>query len=217
MTVPNPSNVVVDSEEPSFFTPQRVKYLGIAGGVLAVVALAVWFTTTAGSRKEAFAARELDIARMTAESNQIGEATQQFEKIATTYAGTGAAHEATLGIAQARLTVDQNELAIAGLEEYLRKSPPATYAAPAQALLGTALENTGRFAEAEQAYRAAVSAAGTDYLRAAYLLDVGRAAALAGRRDEAKAAYNEIITRYGTTAVRTEAEVRLTELASQPG
>ena len=53
-----------------------------------------------------------------------------------------------------------------------------------------------------------------DYLKASSLLDAGRAAQLAKKPDEAKAIYNEIITKYGKTGAMTEAQVRLAELTS---
>lgn len=198
----------------SFFTPQRLKLLAYAGGALVVVAAAAWFMITASHRKEAFAARALDEARSSAEQGNMGVAVQQFTKVATTYKGTGAAYEASLGIAQARLVSGQNELAIASLGDFLKSNPPALYAAPANGLLGTAFENTSRWAEAEAAYRKASELYDVDYLKAASLLDAGRAARLGGKRDDAIAIYREIMAKYGKTAATTEAQIRLGELTS---
>lgn len=200
----------------SFLTPQRIRLLAIAGGVLLVVALAAWFFITAGKRKEAFAARALEEARMTAEQGNIGEAVQRFQQVATTYDGTAAAHDAVLGIAQARLVAGQAELAISALEEYLADSPPRSHASPANGLLGTALENTGKFAEAAAAYRKASDLADGDYLKATLLLDAGRATSLAGNTEEAKAIYQQIVDQYAETAVLSEAQVRLAELTATP-
>ena len=88
---------------------------------------------------------------------------------------------------------------------------PKGYAAQTQALLGVALENTRKPAEAAAAYRAAVDAAELDYLKAQYLLDAGRAWMAAGKPDEAAKAYREIIAKYDKTAALTEAKVRLAE------
>ena len=46
------------------------------------------------------------------------------------------------------------------------------------------------------------------------MLDAGRAAQLARKTDEAKAIYNEIITKYAKTGAVTEAQVRLAELTA---
>ena len=211
---PAPAAVTTDTDDLPFLTPQRIRLLGIGGAVLLVVALAIWFTITAGRRKESFAAAALEQARDAAAQNNFGVAVQGFTRVATTYSGTAAAYEATLGIAQTRLVADQNELAISTLTDFLRTNPPAIYASPANGLLGTAYENTGKFAEAEAAYRKAASMATEDYLKASSLLDAGRAAQLAKKPDEAKAIYNEIITKYGKTGAVTEAQVRLSELTA---
>lgn len=195
-----------------FFTPQRLRVLGYAGAGLVLVAAAAWFIVTANQRKEQYASRALDEARNAAEQGNMGLAVQGFAKVTATYKGTSAAYEAALGIAQARLVSGQNELAIASLTDFLKTNPPAFYAAPANGLLGTAYENTTRWAEAEAAYRKAADLAGVDYLKAAALLDAGRAARLGGKRAEAITIYRQILAKYGKTAAQTEAQVRLAEL-----
>lgn len=198
----------------SFLTPQRLRLLTIGGGVLVVAALATWFFITAGKRKEAFAARALEEARVTAEQGNIGEAVQQFQQVATTYEGTAAGYDAVLGIAQARLIAGQAELAISTLEEFLGRNPPRIYASPANGLLGTALENTAKYPEAAAAYRAAADLADSDFLKATLLLDAGRATELAGQSDEARAIYQRIVDDFGETAAVSEAQVRLAELVA---
>lgn len=200
-----------------FLTPQRAKMLGIAGGAVLVVALGIWFAITAGRRKEAFAARDLETARITAEQGNLPEAVAQFEKVITSYAGTSAAYSASLGVAQARLVSGQTELAIASLLDFLKTNPPALYASPANGLLGSGYENTGKFAEAAAAYRKAADEATSDYLKASALLDAGRAFRLAKNKDEAMKCYREILDKYAETAAKTEAEVRLAEMTIGQG
>jgi TolA-binding protein len=202
-----------EGERP-FLDQKRIRIFAIVGGVILVVAIATWFLMTAGKRKEAFAARALESARSVAESGDIGTAVQQFEQVATTYAGTDAGYEATLGIAQARLVAGQAELAISSLEDFIASNPPERFRGPANGLLGTALENTGKHAEAAAAYRRASELQTVDYLKAILLLDAGRAARLAGDTAAATAAYQEVIDRYGETPARSEAQVRLAELTA---
>lgn len=195
-----------------FFTPQRIRMFGIGGAVVLVIALVAWFAITAGKRKEAFAARELEVARTQAEQGNLAGAVEQFNKVSVTYSGTAASYEAKLGIAQARLVNGQNELAIASLQDFLKTTPPSTYASPANGLLGTAFENTGKFAEAAAAYGKSAELASLDYLKATALLDQARALRLAGKKDEAVAVYKVILDKYSDTAAKTEAQVRLGEL-----
>lgn len=200
-----------------FLTPQRAKVLGIAGGAVLVVALGIWFAITAGKRKEAFAAQALETARITAEQGNLPEAVAQFEKVVTTFAGTSAAYSASLGVAQARLVSGQTELAIASLLDFLKTNPPALYSSPANGLLGSGYENTGKFAEAAAAYRKSADQATSDYLKASALLDAGRAFRLAKNKDEAMKCYREILDKYAETAAKTEAEVRLAEMTIGQG
>lgn len=191
--------------------------LGIGAVAILIVALGVWFAITAGKRKEAFAAQALENARIIAEQGNLPEAVAEFQKVATTYSGTSAAYSASIGVAQARLISGQTELAIASLLDFLKQNPPALYAAPANGLLGTGYENTGKFAEAAAAYRKAAELGTSDYLKASSLLDAGRAFRLAKNRDEALKCYREILAKYAETAAKTEAEVRLSELTLGQG
>ncbi len=209
---PTPTMAPGETGETPFFTPQRIRQFGIAGAVILVIALVAWFAITAGRRKETFAARELEVGRSQAEQGNLAGAVEQFNKVAKSYAGTSAAYDATLGIAQARLVNGQNELAIGSLQEFLKTNPPVNYASPANGLLGTAYENTGKFADAATAYRKSADLASLDYLKATALLDQGRALRSAGKKDEAIAVYREILSKYGATANKTEAQVRLGEL-----
>lgn len=195
-----------------FLTPKRLRVFSIVGGVVLAIGLITWFLITAGRRKEAYAARALEEARAVAESGNIGEAVQQFSKVATTYKGTAAAYQATLGMAQARLVAGQDQLAVTTLTDFLKASPPAAFASPGNGLLGTAYENLGRFPDAITAYRKAADLADVDYLKAQALLDAARASRLAGKKDEAIALYREILSKYAQTPSKTEAQVRLAEL-----
>lgn len=198
----------------TFLTPQRIRLLGIGMAAVVIIGGGLWFAKVSGDRKEAAAATALEQARATAEQGNLAEAVTMFEQVSTTFGGTSAANEAVLGMAQARLVAGQSELAVATLTEFLGKSPSATYASPAQGLLGTAYENTGRFAEAKAAYQKAAELATVDYLKATLLLDAARAARLGKDAAGSRAIYEEIIATYGETAARTEAEVRLGEMTA---
>jgi TolA-binding protein len=209
---PKPIATADASSEETLLTPQRIRVLGIAGAALLLIALVVWFVVTSGRRKEAFATTALEQARDAAAQSNFGVAVQGFNRVVSQFSGTPAAYEATLGIAQTHLVAGQNELAVTSLGDFLKTNPPPEYAATANQLLGTAYENLGKFAEALAAYRKSADLATMDYVKAAALLDAGRAARLGKKPDEAKAIYREIIAKYPKTGSVTEAQVRLTEL-----
>jgi TolA-binding protein len=190
------------------------KILLIVGSVVAAAILVVWFLTTAKSRREDFASRALNQARNIAESGNVPQASTEYQKIIDTYAGSAAAQDAEIAINQLRLISGQSELAIVRLREFLKKSPEPQYAAAANGLLGTGLENVNRFAEAGDAYMEASKAAQVDYLKADYLVQAGRAYSNGGKKDQAIAAYRTVIDKYSKTGPFTEAQVRLAELTN---
>lgn len=213
---PQPGAETTSGADTPFLTPARLRLFGIGAAVLVVAAAAIWFVMESGKRKEAFAAQALEQARATAEQGNMADAVQQFERVVESYGGTGAAYEATIGMAQARLVAGQTELAISTLEEFVGRNPPATYASPAYGLLGTGYENVRRYGEAVTAYQKAADLATVDYLKAILLLDAGRAARANDQPDAARSIYERVIAEYGETAARSEAEVRLAELTAKP-
>ncbi len=188
------------------------KLLLIAGGILIAVVAAVWFLTTARTRREDFASRALGQARNIAETGNIPAASGEFQKIIDTYSGSAAAQEAEIALNQMRLISGQSELAVVRLREFVAANPDARYAAAAYGLLGAALENVSRPVEAGEAYQRAADAAGVDYLKADYLLQAGRAYRIGGKTAEAEAAYRTVIEKYSKTGPFVEAQVRLAEM-----
>ena len=188
--------------------------LTIAAVVVALLALGAWMVLTSARRKEQFATRALLEARMTAERGNLPLAATQFQQLVDTYRGSDAAREALIGLNQLRLINGQSDLAAVSLREFIATSPEPKYAAPAQALLGAALENASRPADAAAAYQEAARIAPIDYLKAEYLLQAARALLAAGKPAEAQAAYQTVVDDYRETASYTEARVRLSEITA---
>lgn len=187
--------------------------LALAAGVaVLIVALLAWFVITSDRRKEAFAQRALNQARAAAEAGNLPLASSELQKVIQTYGGTDAATEAVLTLNQVRMVNGQSELAAVGLQEFLAGNPDEKYRAPAHGLLGAALENGKRFADAGAAYQRASETATLEYLKARYLIDAGRAYAAGGKNAEAAAAYRSVIEKYPESSGVTEAKVRLAEL-----
>ncbi|MEP7326654.1 MAG: hypothetical protein ABI836_11945 [Gemmatimonadota bacterium] len=188
------------------------KLLMIVGGALLAIGLVIWFLITAGARREDFANRSLNQARGIAESGNIVLASTEFQKLIDTYPGTGASREAEISLNQLRLISGQQELAIVRLREFLKGNLEPKYMAAGNALLGAALENAQKHAEAGNAYKAASDAATLDYLKADYLLQAARAYQAGGKNADALAALKTVIDKYHETPALTEAQVRLGEL-----
>jgi outer membrane protein assembly factor BamD (BamD/ComL family) len=200
---------------PAATTPwyrDRRRQLVAAIVLVAVAAIVSWFLMASGNRKEQFAARSLNQARVAAEAGNLPLASSELQRVITTYRGTDAASEAVIALNQVRMINGQSELAAVGLREYLATKPAQKYLAPAYGLLGAALENSKRWADAAQAYSQASSASEVDYLKANYLVDAGRAYREAGKTEEAARAYRTILEKYPSSPSFTEAQVRLAEL-----
>jgi outer membrane protein assembly factor BamD (BamD/ComL family) len=205
------------STAPSTRTPWVQTYrrpLLAAAIVVAALAVVAWFIMASGKRKEQFATRSLTQARAAAEAGNLPLASSELQRLISTYKGTDAANEAVITLNQVRLVNGQSELAVVGLREFLASRPPQKYVAPASALLGAALENAKRWPDAANAYTQASNAAELPYLKAAYLLDAGRAHREAGNTQEAIKAYRTVVERFSDSPSLTEAQVRLSELTA---
>lgn len=185
--------------------------LSIAGTLAVVVAGGVWFTISARQRREAFAERELQSARLAAESGNLALAANDLSRLVSSYAGTSAADEAQLVLGQVRLLAGQTDVAIADLERFVAQGPSDRYRVAAFGLLGAALEQAGRFSDAGQAYVRGADGPGFDLVRADLLMHAGRSFAEAGDTTQAAAAYRRVLEFDGAPRA-VEARLRLGEL-----
>jgi TolA-binding protein len=197
---------------PTAWYRDRWRLIGAAVFAVFLLGVVVWLVLASGRRKEEFAARSLNQARATAEAGNLPLASSELQRLIETYRGTDAATEAVITLNQVRMVNGQSELAAVGLRDFLAKNPDRKYLAPANGLLGTALENSKRPAEAAAAFANASKSADLEYLRARYLIDAARAYRAAGKTAEAEAAYREVIQKHPKSSSFTEAQVRLAEL-----
>jgi TolA-binding protein len=192
----------------------RTRQLAIAVIAVLVVALGVWLVISSGRRKEAFAQRLLAQAIATADRGNFGQASAELQRVIQTYRGTDAAGEAVLALNWVRLNNNQGAIAVQDLRAFLGTNPPPRMAAGANALIGAAEENAGRFTEAAAAYEAAAKVADMANIQAAHLVDAGRAYRLAGKREDAIRVYRSVVEKYAGTPAFPEAQVRLSELTA---
>jgi predicted negative regulator of RcsB-dependent stress response len=184
-------------------------------GVVALVLIggAVWFMQSAAARREAFASNELQQARVSVDAGNWQLAASDLGRVVSTYGKTRAGQDATVLLARVHLEQGQADLAVSELRTFLTSGPDAQFVAPAQGLLGAALENLGQFGEAAAAYQAAAAASRYDRIKADYLMDTGRAAAVAGDAARATSAYQAVIGMLDETEpLAIEARFRLAEL-----
>src|SRR5437879_2781152 len=138
-------------------------------------------------------------------------AASELAKVVENYAGTNAAEEGRLLLANVRLLQGQPQQAVTVLQDWASGAGHA-YRSQAYGLLGAAYENLGRFRDAAEAYEKASSAARLDFHRAQLLSDAGRAWTSAADTARAIAAYRRIVKDFPKESAVTEAKVRLGEL-----
>jgi tetratricopeptide (TPR) repeat protein len=215
-TMVEPTVVAPDAEQSHGFLEALKKHqtLLTRGAIaLVVVAVGAWFYLESGRRKEFAAAEALDRARSAMESGNIPVASAEFQKVAASYSGTEAGYQALLALNEARLLQGQTQIAVDDLRAFIGRNPPATHAASAQGLLGTALENLGKFDEAAQAYGQAAELAPETYRKVDAQLNRARALRLAGKPDEALTTLRTVVSTYSEEVPGvSEAKVRLAEL-----
>jgi TolA-binding protein len=209
-----PKTPATPAAAPDASAPRRLnpRALSIGAGVLLLAAVVAWVVVVSGKRKTEYSARALDQARAVAESGNFPAASAALQQIIQAYPGTEAAREAVITLNQVRLLNGQSELAAVNLREFLATQHDPQVLAAGNGLLGAALENSHRDLDAADAYKKAAAASETDYLKAEYMIEAGRAFRNAGKLAEAEAAYREVIQKYPKTTSVTEAEVRLAEM-----
>lgn len=186
--------------------------LTIVGSVVAIAALGFWWYHASSVRKETFASMALEQARGSAEAGNLPLAASDLAKVYEQYKGTRAADQAALILASVRLLQGQNQVAVSGLQEFLKGSHPNYVEASAYGMLGGGLEQLGRDREAGQAYQRAADKADLDFMKAQYLIDAGRSLALGRDSAGAKAVLGTVLKKYGNLQQAAEARVRMAEL-----
>ena len=206
----NPSNT---PPGPARWTdqPRNRLFLG-AGAAAALVVAGAILVIVSSRRKEQFAARALSQALQVAETGNFALASSDLQKVVSTYAGATAAQQATIVLNQIRMINGQQELAISGLQDFLKGHPAPEYVVEANGLLGAALENANRPAEAALAYFAGANAAKEDFLQADLLNQAGRAFRNAGNTERAIEVYRMVVKAHPKSSSLLEAQTRLAEL-----
>jgi tetratricopeptide (TPR) repeat protein len=188
-------------------------YVGVA---LAVAAGLFGWSLLSAKTAEQSAGRQLEQGRLALDSKNYPLAASVLSQVVENYAGTHAAEEGSILLAQVRLAQGQTQQAIEVLERYAPKAGKY-FRAQAYGLLGAAYENALRSKDAAGAYQAAADDALYPFLRAQFLSDVGRAWLAAGDTAKALAAYRTIAEKLDSTSAAGEAKVRLGELTKGSG
>ena len=186
--------------------------LTVGAAIVVGAGALVYYFFAAERRREDFASRELSNARLVVASGNPALAATNLAQLVATHAGTIAADEAAILLAQIRLSEGQADQAVAELSSLVSRGPADQFVAPAYGLLGNALEQVGNRTEAADAYRSAAEAAWYGVLKAQYLVDAARVLTDLGDTAQAATAYEEVLRDLSETDVAAEARMRLAEM-----
>ena len=190
----------------------NLRKVGIGAGAVVLVAAAVLAYVASERRKEAFAAQALAQAWATVDAGNMPLAANDLPRLIERLSGTRSANEAAILLNEIRLLNGETDAAVRALQEFVKKSRASYFDASAWALLGGGLENQAKYRDAAAAYRRAAVAAELPFLKAQYLLDAGRAYALAGDTTNARSSFGEVVSRFGELSQAAEARVRMAEV-----
>lgn len=181
-------------------------------GVLILLGGSVWFYLSYVQRREAFAARELDQARLAVAAGNAPLAASDLSRIASTYRNTSSGQEASIVLGQVRLLQGQASLAVPDLKQFIASNPDQVYLTSAHALLAAALEQVGNPKEAATEYEAASGTAPYSFLKAQHLIDAGRVYWSVGDTAKAAQAYEKVLKDFKDQPGALEARIRLSEM-----
>ena len=213
MTAPKTApRLEMDEDNVTQWARENGKKVGIAAGVIVLLAVGIWGYQSSARNKEAAAQQELMQARASAEAGNMPLAASDLSKLIERFSGTKAADEASILLNQVRLVQGQRTVAINALQTFVRSHHEDYILSSAYGLLGGGLEDEGKYKDAAQSYRLASDNAPLDFLKAQFLIDAGRAFAAAHDTASAKKAYGDLLEKYPRIDQAGEARVRMGEI-----
>jgi len=194
------------------YVKTHAREVAYGAAAVAVIGVAVWLYVTSEERKQAFAAQALSQARAEAAAGNLPLAANDLSRLVDRYGGTRSADDAAVLLDDVRLLMGRTEVAVQDLRKFVAQNHPKDILASGWSLLGGGLESERKFKDAAAAYRKVAEVAPHDFFRAQGLLDAGRVLTIAGNTAGARAAYGELLEKYGQLSQAAEARVRMGEV-----
>ena len=188
------------------------KVVTIAAVVVAAAIFGFWFYTRSNVLKAENADRRLLAAKQSLNSGNLPLAQSDLKRVADQYPETSAGAEAGMLLAQVKLEQNDVQGATTTLRELAEKNASGPYAAPIRTLLGDALSQAGKHAEAAAEYERASTLTQGPNERALLLGKIARSYAAAGNAAKARTAWEALANQSDSPSMAAEARVRLGEL-----
>ena len=192
------------------------RLVSIGAVVVLAAAGGAWYYQTAKTQKLQNADKQLLLAKQSlAPGNaNLPLAEADLKKVADRYAGTPAGTEAGMLLAQLKLEKGDNQGATTYLQELAGKISKGPNAASVRGLLGDALAQLGKAAEAAAEYERAAALTEMPNEKAFLLSKAGHAYMAAGKNPEARRIWEGLAANQESPGLAAEARVRLGELVA---
>jgi tetratricopeptide (TPR) repeat protein len=186
------------------------RLLTIIAVAIIVIAAGAWFYQKAHQARARNASISLGEAQQAVEAGNYALAQSNLDKIVNRYGSTESGRQAQLLLAKVYYEKGQYQQGIQTLQKLVAANDELVQA-QAYNLMGAGYEQSGKFAEAADAYRKAADAASGTGDRDTFLANAARALTSAGKTAEAKEIWSKLAADPASPA-NAEARVRLGEL-----
>jgi predicted negative regulator of RcsB-dependent stress response len=210
------SPLAEDAESLGEWFQRNSRMVSIAGGVIAVAAVSVWFYMRSAEIKRNNANRGLSQAKQSLAAGNRALAAADLEKVAVRYVGTPAGASAAMLFAQIQYDQAKVDDGLKALAPYQTSRASGSSLSDVWSLTGDGQLTLGKADEAAASYQKAADATKLPGARALLLAKTARALSVAGKDPEARAIWERLATDPDAQVVRSEAEIRLGELAVRP-
>lgn len=192
----------------------NTRWITIGAAAVVAVAFAVWFVQRKSLNETISADKQLVVAKQSMGSGNAPLAEADLKKVLDRYGDKAAGAEAGMLLAQLRFDRGDFAGAVTTLRDLSSKVSAGPNASSVRGLLGDALAQLDKPADAAVEYEKAAGLTAMPNEKSFWLAKAARSYMTAGKSPEAKKLYEGLAAQSGNEAVSTEAHVRLGELAT---
>jgi predicted negative regulator of RcsB-dependent stress response len=190
------------------------RLVSIGAIVVAGIAFGVWFVQRTSLNESISADRQLLTAKQSLNSGNAPLAEADLKKVVDKYADKPAGTEAGLLLAQLKLDKGDYQGAVTELTALSGKVSSGPSASAVRGLLGDAVAQLGKPADAAAEYEKAAAVAAGPNEKSYWRAKAGRSYLLAGKVAEGRKIFEDLAAQGDNAAAATEAKVRLGELTA---
>ena len=190
------------------------RMISIGAIVVVGIAFGVWFVQRTALNETISANKQLLTAKQSLNSGNAPLAEADLRKVVGKYADKPAGTEAGLLLAQLKLDKGDYQGAVTDLKSLSGKVPGGPSAAAIRGLLGDAIEQLGKPADAAAEYETAAALAAGPNEKGFWMGKAGRAFLESGKTGEGRRIFEDLAAQHDNEASATEARIRLGEITA---